>query len=278
MNQFNNKPQIKFPKKILFILPLLILLIIIIKSAVTINAGEAGVLFKTLSGGVDTENPPLGEGFHIIAPWNHVIRYNVKKQEKLERMDLLSSNGLGMTMEASIIFTPDRDRVALLHKTIGPNYLNSIVVPTVRSVARSVVGRYTPEEIYSTKREAIKTEIKAETEEVLAQNNVILQDFLVRDITLPPTIKSAIEEKLRFEQESLGYKYKLEKASKEAERKRIEAQGIKDFQDIVSNGISDKLLRWKGIEATLELAKSGNTKVVIVGSGNDGLPLILGNN
>jgi len=276
--KYNTPPEIKFPKKILFLIPVLILFIIIIKSAVTINAGEAGVLFKTLSGGVDVDNPPLGEGFHIIAPWNKVIRYNVKKQEVLEVMDFLSSNGLAMSMEASIIYRPNKAGLGNLHQDIGPDYLESIIKPQVRSIARSVAGRYTPEEIYSTKRETIKTEIKTEAEQKLRESNILLVDFLVRDIALPPTIKGAIEEKLKFEQESLGYKYKLEKATKEAERKRIEAQGIKDFQDIVSDGISDKLLRWKGIEATLELAKSPGSKVVIVGSGDDGLPLILGNN
>jgi len=168
---------------------------------------------------------------------------------------------------------PTKD-LAKLVKLRGLNYVDDVIKPAIRSATRNVVGRYTPEEIYSTKREAITQEIFDETDKILNENFVHLKNVLVRDVTLPSTIKTAIERKLKQQQEALEYEYRLQKEQKEAERKRIEAKGIKDFQDIVSMGISDKLLRWKGIEATLKLSESPNTKVIIVG-GKDGLPIIM---
>jgi len=269
----------KTPK---FIIPLIFVLIALIiflsKSTINIGAGRAGVLFKTFGGGVVTEKPPLGEGFHIIAPWNDVIVYNVKQQEILEKMSVLSSNGLDIKLEATVWFQPNYGELGLLHQKRGTNYVNDVIKPAIRSAARSVVGRYTPEQIYSSKRDAIQKEIFEETKAILDHQYIKLNAVLVRDVSLPLTIKTAIERKLKQEQESLEYEFRIIKERKEAERKRIEAKGIKDFQDIVSNGISEKLLKWKGIEATLDLAKSPNAKVVIIGSGKEGMPIILGNN
>jgi prohibitin 1 len=146
----------------------------------------------------------------------------------------------------------------------------------MRSVAREVIAKYLPEEFNTTKREMIQLEIKNRLSEKLAENYIQLNDVLIRNIQLPTTLEQAIERKLQQEQESLEYEFRLEKAQKEADRLRIEAEGIRDFEEIVSKGLSDKLLKWKGIEATKEIAKSPNTKVVIVGGGDDGLPLILG--
>jgi len=152
-----------------------------------------------------------------------------------------------------------------------------VVRPSIRSAARSVVGRYTPEMIYSSKRDAIQEEIFEETRKQLEGQHVQLNDVLVRDVTLPPTIKDAIERKLRQEQESLEYEFRLEKAEKEAQRQIIEAQGKADANKILSASLTDKILQDKGIEATLELSQSENSKVVIVGGGESGMPLILGN-
>jgi regulator of protease activity HflC (stomatin/prohibitin superfamily) len=140
------------------------------------------------------------------------------------------------------------------------------------------VGRYTPEQLYSSKRDAIQQEIFEETQKIVAGQYIQLNEVLVRDVTLPPTIKDAIERKLKQEQESLEYEFRLVTAQKEAEKVRIEAQGKADANRILSASLTDKILQDKGIEATLMLAQSPNTKVVVVGSGNDGLPLILGNN
>ncbi len=250
------------------------LFILVISSIVTIDTGHKGVLYRPFGNGVDTSQIPLEEGIHFIAPWNKVFKVDVRQQQLFESMKMLSSNGLDIQMDATVWFQPRHKDLAKLIKLRGQNYIDDVIKPSIRSASRNVVGRYTPEEIYSTKREAITQEIFDETEKILNDNFVHLKNVLVRDVTLPPTIKSAIERKLKQQQEALEYEYRLQKEKKEAERKRIEAKGIKDFQDIVSMGISDKLLRWKGIEATLKLSESPNSKVIIVG-GKDGLPIIM---
>ena len=244
-------------------------------ATIKIKSGEAGVLYKQFGAGTVTDMH-FTEGFHFIAPWNDMFVYNVRNQEYTEVMDALSKNGLTIRMEMSIRYRPIISEVGHIHQTLGLNYREVIVLPEVRSAARQVIGRYDPEELYSTKRDFIQDEIYNRVKVKLEEKNIFLDAILIRGIELPPNIKTAIEQKLKQEQESQEYEFRIQKESKEAERKRIEAQGIKDFQDIVSEGISDKLLRWKGIEATLELSKSTNAKVVVIGQGGDGLPLILG--
>ena len=268
----------KLPKIGLPILIGIVLLIIIVaKSAVTIGSGEAGVLYKTFGGGVVTDEPPLGEGFHIVAPWNKVYIYEVRRQEIFEKMKVLSSNGLDIQLDASAWYKPDVNNLGKLHQEIGDNYLQRIILPTIRSAARSVVGRYTPEQLYSSKRDAIQREIFEETKKIVDDQYIVLDEILVRDVTLPPTIKDAIERKLKQEQESLEYEFRLVTAEKEAERQRIEAQGKADANKILSASLTDKILQDKGIEATNKLAESPNSKVVVIGSGESGMPIILGN-
>ncbi|NCP20380.1 MAG: peptidase [Flavobacteriales bacterium CG_4_9_14_0_2_um_filter_35_242] len=268
-----NPPKFLIPGVVIFI----ITIIIIAKSSVTIGYGEAGVLFKTFGGGVEIDNT-LDEGFNVIAPWNNVTIYNVKQQELLEKgMEVLSSNGLAIKLDASVLYQPKFEKLGLLHKTRGKNYLENVITPAVRSATRSVVGRYTPEQLYSSKRDAIQDEIFEETRKILEPQYVQLNAILVRDVTLPAAIKDAIERKLRQEQESLEYEFRLTKASKEAQKQIIEAQGKADANRILSASLTDKILQDKGIDATLQLAASPNAKVVIVG-GKDGLPIILGNN
>ncbi|WP_438712100.1 prohibitin family protein [Aquimarina muelleri] len=262
-------------------LPILILIVIgivfITKSTLTIGSGEAGVLYKTFGGGVVIDEAPLGEGFHLIAPWNKVIVYEVRQQEVFEKMQVLSSNGLEIKLDASAWFQPDYSKLGLLHQQKGENYVARVLLPTIRSAARSVVGRYTPEQLYSSKRDAIQKEIFEETQKIVKHEYIQLNEILVRDVTLPTTIKEAIERKLRQEQESLEYEFRIEKATKEAERQRIDAEGKAAANIILSASLTDKILKEKGIEATLQLAKSPNAKVVVIGSSKDGMPLILGN-
>ncbi|MFT4544750.1 MAG: prohibitin 1 [Bacteroidia bacterium] len=253
-----------------------ILLFGIFKMSITINAGEAGVLFKTFGGGVDTEQT-YGEGFHVIAPWNKMIRYEVRQNELMEQMAVLSANGLEITVDLSAWYHPEASKLPLLHQEKGQDYLNRLVKPAVRSATRSVVGRYTPEQIYSSKRDAIQQEIYEETRIILERQYIKLNEVLIRDITLPSTIKTAIENKLKQEQESLEYEFRLQREEKEAERIRIEAQGKADANRILNASLTSNILKEKGIAATLELAKSPNAKVVVVGN-SDGLPLILGGN
>lgn len=261
---------------IIGIIVVVVLLIGVLKMSITINAGEAGVMFKTFGGGVDTAQT-YGEGFHVIAPWNKMIRYEVRQNELLEQMSVLSANGLEITFDLSAWYHPEQSKLPQLHQEKGQDYLNRLVKPAVRSATRSVVGRYTPEQIYSSKRDAIQKEIYEETKTILDPQYVQLNEVLVRDITLPPTIKTAIENKLKQEQESLEYEFRLQRELKEAERIRIEAEGKAAANRILNASLSDNILKEKGIAATLELSKSPNTKVVVVGN-SDGLPLILGGN
>jgi regulator of protease activity HflC (stomatin/prohibitin superfamily) len=275
----NNQVEFNFPKRTILLIVLVIIAIVFFtKASVTIGSGQAGVLYKTFGGGVVTDEAPLGEGFHIVAPWNKVYVYEVRRQEIFEKMKVLSSNGLDIQLDASAWYKPDVLSLGKLHQEIGEDYLNRIILPTIRSAARSVVGRYTPEQLYSSKRDAIQKEIFEETKKIVSDQYIVLDDILVRDVTLPSTIKDAIERKLKQEQESLEYEFRLTKAKKEADRQRIEAQGKADANKILSASLTDKILQDKGIEATNKLAESPNSKVVIIGSGKDGMPIILGNN
>lgn len=277
MNSRNQQQVPQIPKSIFGVIIFIILAIVFVsKATITIDAGEAGVLYKTLGNGVDADQTPMGEGFHFLLPWNKVYKYEVRQQELFEQMKVLSLNGLDINLDASVWYKPEFSKLAVLHKTIGRDYLDRIIKPAVRSAARSVVGRYTPEQIYSSKRDAIQNEIFEETKLILDDKYIHLEKVLVRDVTLPSTIKDAIERKLGQEQEFLEYEFRLQKAKKEAEKQRIEAQGKADANSILSASLTDKILKDKGIEATLKLSESPNTKVVIVG-GKDGMPLILGN-
>ena len=272
--QNNTPPEINVRKYLFPIAGVIILLIFLFNSTVTIESGNAGVMYRPFSGGVDVKNT-YGEGFHLIAPWNKMIKYEVRQQEGYEKMTVLSSNGLDIILEASIWFQPRFEQLGELHQKRGEQYVERVIKPAIRSATRSVVGRYTPEQIYSSKRDAIQEEIYSETKKILDKQFVQLNEVLIRDVTLPPTIKGAIERKLKQEQEALEYEFRIEKAKQEAERQRIDAEGKARANGILSASLTDKILKEKGIEATKELAKSDNSKVVVVG-GKDGLPLILG--
>lgn len=276
MTSYRNVNRPKLPRNIFTSVGGIFFLIILIgRMTLTINAGQAGVLYKTFGGGIDVSKT-YNEGFHIIAPWNKMIKYEVRQQEIFEKMSVLSSNGLEIQLDASAWFQPEFAKLGYLHRTRGTNYIERVIMPAIRSATRSVVGRYTPEQIYSSKRDAIQQEIFIETKKILDNQYIQLNSVLVRDVTLPPTIKEAIERKLRQEQESLEYEFRLTKAAKEAERQKIDANGKATANRILSASLTDKILKEKGIEATLKLAQSDNSKVVVIGSGKDGLPLILG--
>ena len=276
----NRQPQLdlKLPKGAIFFGILAIIAIIVIsKSTVTIKSGQAGVLYRTFGGGVVTDEPPMGEGFQFVAPWNKVFIYEVRQQEIFEKMQVLSSNGLEIQLEASAWFQPQSEKLGSLHQEKGENYIGRVIQPAIRSAARSVVGRYTPEQLYSSKRDVIQTEIFEETKKILDKQYVQLNEVLVRDVTLPSTIKNAIERKLKQEQESLEYEFRLVTAQKEAQKQIIEARGKADANKILSASLTDKILQDKGIEATIKLSQSANSKVIVIGSGKSGMPIILGN-
>ena len=241
----------------------------------TIQPGQKGVLFETLGDGLDKETV-YGQGLHIIAPWNNMIVYDVKETETFEKMEVLSSNGLSIKIDLSILHHPVHGRIGYLHDNLGENYLEKIIKPAVRSVTREVIGNYLPEELYNSKRKEIEDEIFAKTQDIVSEKDINLPAIYIRDVTLPQTLVSAIEQKLKQEQESLEYEFKIDKAKKEAERKEIEANGIAEFQRIVNKTITPQLLKWKGVEATQEIAKSTNSKVIVIGNGDGDLPIILG--
>jgi regulator of protease activity HflC (stomatin/prohibitin superfamily) len=244
----------------------------------TIPSGYAGLVFRTFSGGINADEEPMGQGFHFKAPWDRVVTYEVRQKDVQQKLDVLSSNLLKIQLEMTVFHQPVYEALGALEIERGRGYEEAVIIPAMRSVSREVFAKYLPEEINTSKREEIQIGIQERLREKLASNFIQLNDVLIRNIRLPQTLEEAIERKLQQEQESLEYEFRLEKETKEAERKRIEAKGIRDFQEIVSEGISEELLRWKGIEATQILAESPNSKVVVVGSGKDGLPIILGNN
>ena len=255
----------------------LLLLLLTSGAFVTIEPGQRGVLFKKFSGGLDKDNV-YTQGFQIIAPWNTMYVYDVREQIKEENMNVLSSDGLNIDIDVSVRFRPTQDKIGFLHEEIGTSYGNTIVTDLTRATVRRIIGRYTPEELYSNKREEIEKGIQDALRESLAEKYIILESALLRRIDLPEQIKNAIQDKLKAKEMAAKIEFEIDRQTKEAERIKIEAQAKADANRILNASLTDKILKEKGIQATMELAKSTNTKTVIVGSGDSGLPLILGGN
>ena len=273
----NNQVDIKFPKGGLFLIIIAVAAIILFsKSTVTIGPGEGGVIFESLGDGIDTDKT-YGEGFHLMLPWNKMIVRKVRQQSVSDEMNVLSVNGLEVKVNGTIWYEPEFSNLGNLIKTKGEDYERELLDPAINAAARSVVGRYTPEQLYSSKRDVIEQEILDEVQILLKDQYLIVKRVLVEDVKLPTTIRTAIETKLKQEQESLEYEFRLAKAKKEAERQKIDAEGKAVANKILSASLTDKILQEKGIDATLELSKSPNSKVIVIGSGKDGLPIILGN-
>jgi len=279
---FNKKANPQLPNlnisKYLIPIILLVFFFMVLSNTtfLTIDPGEKGVLFKRFGGGLQMDKI-YDQGFHVIAPWNTMYIYDTRVEEGVEDMDVLSKNGLNIQVELTYRYRPIPERIGFLHNNIGNEYKRRIIIPEVRSATREVIGQYLPEELYSTKREAIQIEIFEKTRKAIESKDLELDAILIRSVQLPQTLQTAIEMKLEEEQQSFQYEFKLEKERQEAERKIIEANAKAEANRILNASLSDKILRDKGIEATLELAQSPNSKVVIVGGGGDGLPLILNN-
>jgi len=246
--------------------------ILLFASMTSVPAGHVGVL--TLFGRVTGE--VLGEGIHLVNPFkvNHEI--SVRTQEVKETAAVPSSEGLVMNLDTSLLYRVNAEKAAELFQKVGLTYRDVVIEPNLRSAIRSVTAAHSANALYSGEREHVAQQIFAELERELGKRGIMVENVLLRDIQLPSTLKASIELKQQAEQESLAMSFKLQKEKQEAERKRIEAQGIRDFQQIVAQGISPQLLQWKGIEATETLARSGNSKVVVIGNPKNGLPLILG--
>lgn len=257
---------------------ILILFLVLTRTTfLTIEPGHAGVLFKRFGGGLDKERI-YEQGFHVVAPWNKMFIYDIRIAENFEEMEVLSKNGLTIVIDLSLRYRPIAQELGFLHETIGTTYLDRIIMPEIRSATREVIGKYNEEELYSSKREAIQIEIFEQTSIALNKNHCLLDAVLIRGVTLPQTLQDAIERKLKEEQLSLEFDFRLDRERKEAERRIIEAEAKAESNRILNASLTANILRDKGIEATLELANSPNSKVIVVGSGDDGLPLILGNN
>ncbi|MGB0929211.1 MAG: prohibitin family protein [Chitinophagales bacterium] len=271
-------PQKQFAKYAVIGTIIFIFLLLFTNSTfITIQAGEKGILFKKFSGGLDnTKDEVYGQGFHIVAPWNDMIVYDVREQIKEEKMDVLSSDGLPIEVDVSARYHPVGNKIGYLHNEIGKEYEDIVLKDVVRSAAREVMGKYTPEELYADKRDAVREEIEQIVRTQLEKKYLKLQAVNIRSIKLPKTIEDAIQTKLVQEQEKEQYQFRLEKETKEAERRKIEATGKAEANRIISESLTDKILREKGVEATLQLANSPNSKVVVIGSADSGLPLILG--
>jgi prohibitin 1 len=249
------------------------LLVILLFSAVTkVGTGHVGVL--SLFGKVSGET--LGEGIHLINPLKTNNELSIQTQTLKESASVPSSEGLMMSLDTSLIYHLNPDRAAEVFQKIGADYENVVVEPTLRSAIREATASHTANALYTGEREMVAKQIYDQVTTQLNQRGLTVENVLLRDIQLPATLKAAIEAKQQAEQESLAMNFRLQKETQEAQRKRIEAAGVRDFQQIVAQGITPSLLEWKGIEATENLAKSPNSKVVVIGNNKNGLPLILG--
>jgi len=256
----------------------LAILVAVVFAAVTlfqtvtvVPAGNVGVVdfFGTVS------STTRKAGINLVNPLARIVKFSVKTQELKEVMDVPSKEGLTVQLELSALFHLNPEKAAEVYKTIGPDYMHIVLVPQFRSVARGVTASYDARALYTSEREQLAQTILKDLQAIVEPRGITVESTPLRKVSLPAGLTASIEEKLRSEQESQRMQFVLTKERQEAERKRIEAQGIADFQAIVTKGISEQLLRWKGIEATEKIAQSPNTKVVIIGSGKDGLPLIL---
>ena len=254
----------------------------------------SGVLWKRFGGGTVLDPRQIkDEGLHLIWPWNELFLYDLRLQSITETYNAISSDGVSLIATMNIRFRLQRAAAPVLHQAMGPNYLQLLVRPGIGSLTREVISQYNAEQVYSTARQEIQDKIRSLSQDRLSEkmmeregdepyrvslnDTVILYDTLVYGIELPALVVNAINRKIEQYYISEEYKFRVEREKRESERKKIEAEGIREFQQVVSQGISDSYLRWRGIEATLQLSQSTNSKVVIIGSAKDGLPLILGN-
>ncbi len=264
-----NKPEANFALVGLAVAGLITLL----QFWTVIPAGHVGVI--DFFGNVSDNT--LYPGVNFVNPMANVVKFDARTQEIKETMNVPSKEGLSVELEISLLYSLSFANANKIYKTVGENYVEKILIPQFRSVVRGVTASYDAKALYTEEREILSKRIETDLAKLVQPRGITLEAAPLRQIILPPGLTGAIEEKLKAEQESQRMQFILQRETQEAERKRIEAKGIADFQDIVSKGISDQLLKWKGIEATEKLASSSNTKIVIIGSGKEGLPIILGN-
>jgi regulator of protease activity HflC (stomatin/prohibitin superfamily) len=253
---------------------------------ITVPAGHAGVIWWRFFGGTELSSPPLREGLHLIFPWDKIFIYNTRLQARSEIYDVVSREGLSIGINITFRWRPVRRNLGNLHATIGPGYVETLMIPEIGSIARERMAKFTAEELISTRREEVQREIFDLI--VSRPNNIIedrrsdepsdfirLTDILIKETILPERLRVAIEKKLEQEQAIVEAKFRVEREKFESERKAVEAEGVRKFQEIVTPAISEAYLRWRGVDATLKLADSPNAKIIVMGNGPGGLPVIL---
>ncbi len=243
----------------------------------SVPSGHRAVFFSKFSGGTEM-GQVYAEGFNWHFPWNSMIVYQIQTQERKEDLTVLSSDGATIRIQVSILYHPNPEKIDSLQVSIGRDYYAVALAPSIRGIARAVAGKFKPEEIYSTKREELQLSIVEQLTTEMAGRNIVVENVVVRDVQIPAKISEAINFKLTADQEAQKMQFTIAKEKLEAERKRIEAKGIADFQKIVAAGITTSYLKWKGIEATQKIAESPNSKVIIIGNDSGEMPLILGGN
>lgn len=250
----------------------LIAIFLLFKCFVVIPAGYVGV--KVFFGKVDQNSLPAG--FHIVNPLVDIEKMSIRTQELTEQAVVPSREGLSVNLDVTLLYALLPERAAEVYRSIGPDYVAVVLEPQFRSVIRGTTAAYDAKALYTSERELISNEMMTHLEPLLTLRGVKVEKVLLRSMTLPQILSEAIERKLEAEQQSEQMKFVLERERQEADRKRVEAEGVADFQKKVAEGLTDSYLKWKGIEATQKLSESGNSKVVIIGAGQSGLPVILG--
>jgi regulator of protease activity HflC (stomatin/prohibitin superfamily) len=283
------------PSVVIYLMVATLMVVVLVPHmVVTVPSGQVGVMWKRFAGGTVLDPRELrDEGLHVILPWDRLFVYDLRVQSLTETYNAISSDGVNLNATLNIRYRLQHDSIPTLHQVVGPNY-QKLLGPQIASQMREVIAQYSAEQVYSSARQEIQEKIRELALEKLShkmmeresdrasynvamRDTVILYDTLLYGIELPPLVVHAINRKIEQYYIAEEFKFRVEREKRESERKRIEAEGISAFQQIVSQGISDSYLRWRGIEATLQLAQSNNSKVVVIGGNKDGLPIILGN-
>ena len=242
---------------------------------VMVLPGEIGVLYDPFRGGTQTLKV-YSEGLMVKFPWSRFYTYDTRLQPSKHTIQALSSEGMSVAVELTVLFRPRPGNTGQLHQELGPLYKERVIGPIVISAVREMISRHRSHEFYTTAFDALQDEIEAELLNNPVSELVEFRSVLISDITLPSAVLRAIEYKLEQEQIADAYEFTLDSQRAEAERLRIEAIGLQNFYAIVGSSLTPALLSWRGIEATVELSRSPNSKIVVIGNGGDQLPIILG--
>jgi regulator of protease activity HflC (stomatin/prohibitin superfamily) len=251
---------------------------------IVIPAGSKGIVWYIFAGGSTEPNSLLNEGVHLVFPWNRVFIYDLRLQEHHDNYEALTRDGLAVGVVISYRWKINSHYLNVLNQEFGPQYVTTLIKPQIGISTREVIARYTVDELISPKRNEIRSNIFAQVANSKLKNGIsdrdtaaiYLTDVGIMEVSLPKIIKRSIELKLSQAQIVEEYQFRIKREALESKRKAEEARGISDFQKIVRLNLSNNYLRWRGIEATLELARSPNSKTVVIGNQHSGgLPLIL---